>query len=163
MGFDDLVQLVYRKDLAELARRRADGADFLVLDRDGRTLLMHAVLDSEAQAEMVRWLVANGVPVGAADAREQYTALHFAARDQKRSLVEVLIEVGAKVDAQDAFGNTPLWRAVMKHRGDLDLIRLLLSKGADPDIENKSGVSPRKLSETLGKQGVLSLFSPRDA
>lgn len=163
MKFDELVALVYAKNLPELTRLKETGVDLDVVDRDGRTLLMHAVLDTEAQPEVVRWLLANGAKVDHADRAARYTALHFSTQDQRRELVEILLAAGASIDPLDAYGNSPLWRAVMNSRGDLDLIRILVSKGAKPDLENKRGVSPRKLAKTIGSEPILAIFDEPSA
>ena len=43
----------------------------------GRTPLMHAVLDDEADAEVVTFVVKKGANVNATDAEQKWTALHL--------------------------------------------------------------------------------------
>ena len=62
---------------------------------------------------MIDYLVDRGISVNAFDDGQHWTALHFAARDQKPKVVELLLAHKAEVDSVDSFGNTPLWRSVM--------------------------------------------------
>jgi ankyrin repeat protein len=71
----------------------------------------------------------------------------------------MLIEAGARVDVRDSYGNTPLWRAVMESRGDGSVIAVLRLAGADPYVENNSGVSPVALARRIGNYDVKQFFS----
>jgi ankyrin repeat protein len=158
MSNEHVIKLVYRKDFDGLRRAIAHEANLNAVDEDGRTLLMHAVLATDADSAMVRFLVANGANPNAADAVQQWTALHFAARDQKLLVVQALLEGGAVVDAEDSFGNTPLWRCVMAANPNSELVRLLMGRGANPRKKNRHGSSPRDIAERTGKQELLALF-----
>ena len=80
------------------------------------------------------------------------TALHHAVRFRSPAAVKTLIERGANVNqACRRNGSTPLHRAVTqtgapgtagRQAAALEIIRLLLSAGADPSITNKSGKKP---------------------
>lgn len=152
------IDAVYRKDFSELRRALDDGFDINSKDADGRTALMHAVLDSEPDVKLIESLLESGADANAQDKGQQWSSLHFAARDNKKAVVSVLLGYGPKVDMLDVFGNTPLWRAVMSFDGDASVISMLLEAGASPSKENKSGVSPRSLAETMGKSDVLRLL-----
>ncbi len=54
----------------------------------------------------------------------------------------------AGIDAQDDEGNTPLAVAVINHREDIALS--LIALGANIDLKNKQGQTPRALAEELG-------------
>ncbi|GAB1340038.1 hypothetical protein ACE1SV_66280 [Streptomyces sp. E-15] len=101
----------------------------------------------------LRVLLAEGADPGASDA-EGWTPLHFAAQAQAPAVVEVLLAAGAAVDAVDRHGNTPLSRAVFCSRGEGGTIRLLLEAGADPDLDNVHGVSPRALAGRIANYDV---------
>ncbi len=67
-------------------------------------------------------------------------ALCWAVRFARAEMVELLLEKGAKVDAADTEGNTPLhWAARLGH---LDIARLLLEHGAAVDRANQQGERP---------------------
>ncbi|KZN34370.1 hypothetical protein N480_22465 [Pseudoalteromonas luteoviolacea S2607] len=153
-----LIKFVYQKDFKEIERSITDGVDVNIKDSDGRTALIHAVLDSEPNIEIVKLLLRLGANVDHQDDCQHWSALHFSARDNHVDIVLVLLKSGASIDLLDAFGNTPLWRAVMSYSGNSAVIEALLSYSANPGKENNIGVSPRILAETMGKNELLTLF-----
>ena len=68
--------------------------------------------------------------------------------------VQHLVTKGARVDAPNETGETPLILAV--HRRDTAMMRVLLAAGADPDRTDNSGRSARDYAE-LGGRGSLVL------
>ena len=79
-----------------------------------------------------------------------HTALHFAAQGQHAETAQVLLSLGADVDARDRFGKTPLSMALLNVRDrEGEVIRVLLASGADPDLENNYGISPRGLAQIV--------------
>jgi len=147
--FDSAIRAVYQKDYDFLTSYLADHEPSGV-DEDGRTLLMHAVLASNADAEMVEYLTNHGVPVNATDGEQKWTALHFAARDKRSYIVELLLISGADVDAVDCFGNTPLARSLDKLPFDRQTIDLLIKGGANPSHKNRNGKSPLDVARLMG-------------
>lgn len=112
------------------------------VDRDGRTFLMSAV--SENKIEIVSHLIKNGTDVTKQD-KQGLTALHLACFEDNQEIAQLLIDNGSKIDQIDNEGNTALWRAVMAHDENARTVKLLISKGADVNIQNKHGVSPSDL------------------
>ncbi|MDX6248936.1 MAG: hypothetical protein QOF10_2296 [Kribbellaceae bacterium] len=84
------------------------------MDRAGRCELHYRALEGDL-AGVLKRIAAGGSPC-AADA-QSWTPLHFAAQEQRAEVTETLLRAGAEVDARDAYGNTPLWRAVFTSRG----------------------------------------------
>ncbi len=156
---DNLISLIYLKDYSSIKVALNEGVDINMRDSDGRTVLMHAVLDSDASAEMIRFLIQHGANIGLCDHEQKWTALHFAARDQKVEIVRELIANGAFVDAEDIFGNTPLWRCVMNQEPNRKLLKELLANGADPSKKNEHGVAPIDIVQNVGNNTVLALLS----
>lgn len=154
--FADVARAVYRRDLPSL--RELTAAEANLRDQDGRTPLMHAVLAEDTDPAVVATLLNRGAAVNAHDTSQEWTALHFAARDQDAALVRQLLEAGATVDPVDVFGNTPLWRAVMEAGPDLAVIRVLLSHGADPNRKNRHGNSPLDVARAAGRQDLVQLM-----
>ena len=62
------------------------------------------------------------------------------------SKIRELINRGASPSTTNQFGNPILAQAVIKN--DISLIKFLLSKGADPDQENKKGYSARHFAKS---------------
>lgn len=189
--FDDVVTAVFEKNFEKL-NAFATSNDINTVDEDGQTLLMYAVMDDDADLELVQHLLKLGSHVNAidddgrtaltyaildngenpsithlllhagaevniADKDHGCTPLHFACREQYMEIAEALIHAGALVDSKESFGNTPLALAVGKNT-NLNLIRMLLQRGANPDTPNNSGISPRDRARRIGHSGILSIF-----
>jgi ankyrin repeat protein len=121
----------------------------------GRTPLHYAALDGPVA--QVRALIAEGSSVATTD-KHGFTPLHFACQQNRDEVVQVLLDAGAPVDPVDAQGNTPLSRAVFNAAGDPAIVRRLVAAGADPDLANKSGQSPRGLADMIGNYDTSGYF-----
>ncbi len=78
-------------------------------------------------------------------------ALHFAAKAGFTGVMGVLLDNGAPVDAQSDKGETPLFYA-LKAGPRADMVKsaeLLLSRGADPDHEDRLGKSPLRIARRM--------------
>ncbi len=150
--YPDLVLAVWRDDLRRLKKlsKKPD-----VLDPDGRTALMAAAIDSKPDAAQI--LINAGANVDVQDPGG-WSALHFAAQSGSLEIVGLLLEAGASVNVGDIHGNTPLGTATVQCRGNGDAIKLLRSRGADPYLENNSGVSPVALARTIGNYDVAQFY-----
>jgi len=78
------------------------------------------------------------------------TPLHYAAQGCSISVAELLLANGAQVDAEDVDGNTPLWNATLRTRGDGPIVQLLIGRGADPRHRNHEDRTPAELAKALG-------------
>jgi hypothetical protein len=58
----------------------------------------------------------------------------------------------------NAHGNSPLFVATFNSRGRGDLIGLLLSDGANPDLVNRHGQSPRGLAGLIANYDIGQFF-----
>lgn len=125
------------------------------MDRDGRQELHYRALEGDVPG--IRDRLAAGDSIGLAD-RQGFTAMHFAAQQSQTEAVRALLNAGAPVDPQDRFGNTPLSRAVFNSRGHRWTVEVLMKAGADPDIANNAGVTPRDLAIRMGAEEVSALF-----
>jgi ankyrin repeat protein len=85
--------------------------------------------------EVARLLVEKGADVNA-KAEGGYTPLHVASGLRNTSMVSFLLSKGADPNAVDKHG-TPLTAAVLQ--GHLEIVRLLLKAGANPDIPGELG------------------------
>ena len=131
MTMNDFIKAVYRKDLSKMMDMLSDGFDINTKDADGRTALMHAVLDSEPDIETIKFIFKNSCDINSRDRSQKWSALHFGARDNKKEVVTTLLKYEPLVDATDAFGNTPLLRAVMEFKGNVTIVAHLLKSGAE--------------------------------
>jgi tankyrase len=105
---------------------------------------------ADQRRRLVKQLKA-GADIHAAD-KNGVTALHHAVRFRSPAAVQTLIEHGANVNQVcRRSGSTPLHRAVTqtgapgtagRSQAAMEIIKLLLAAGADPDIANKSEKKP---------------------
>ena len=122
--------------------------------RDGRVDSARMLLDAGARLEQTD---ANGI-----------TPLLMAIGNNHPDVARFLIDRGANVKATDWYGRTPLWTAVESRNMDfdnntfvndvdrapyVDLIRVLLEKGADPNARTKE--SPPIRRQMLNVTGTL--------
>lgn len=155
---DAIINAIYKKDVVGLKKIFGMGANVNTKDELGRTPLMHAVLDDEASMEIVQLLLNLGADVNSYDDDQHWTTLHFAARDQKFEMVDMLLSNGAIVDAKDIFGNTPLWRCVMNGKPQGKIVLRLLQAGANPDMKNLRGVSPKDIACKTAQSEILKIL-----
>jgi uncharacterized protein len=87
-----------------------------------------------------------------------YTALHKASIHANRTILQVLLEAGADIDARDMEGDTPLLWAAWK--GQAANALLLLERGADFRLRNRRGETPLSYAK---ESGDLSLISRLEA
>lgn len=96
--------------------------------RSGNAKLLEAMMDEGFWTEAVSPL-------------DGMTALMIACGERRQACVELLAD-NSEIDARDAWGNTAL--LVAAAAGNEDAVELLLSKGADGAVSNKSGLDLAK-------------------
>lgn len=87
--------------------------------------------------------------------------LHLAARHDDPNLIELLLDRGAQVDAQDRHGRTPLWIAAT--RGHTRNVELLLTRGADHALAPHDGQDAYEAAYHAGHFGVLAALRAHGA
>lgn len=92
---------------------------------------------------LVTYLVAHGATL--AQHRMGDTELHAAAANNSLEMAQLFIKMGAKVNAKDDDGYTPLHRLLQSKylkQGDLEMVRYLYTQNADINAKDKVGVTP---------------------
>lgn len=134
-------------DLAAVLMR--SGADPDARESEGHTPLYRA-----STGEVARVLLAAGATADAASGPTRGTALHQASRRGHVSVVQALLDHGARIDARDAKGQTPLRRAVNCRQ--VQVVRLLVRHGADPHAADRHGVTPLDAARTAEMKQALA-------
>lgn len=126
---------------------------------------------ADQRRRLVRLLKA-GADIHATD-KNGVTALHHAVRFRSPVAVQTLIEHGANVNQVcRRSGSTPLHRAVTQTGAPgtagrsakaVEIIKLLLSAGADPEIANNSGKKPADYVRDEAIRSLLESHSRRAA
>jgi len=94
----------------------------------------------------VRKLAGEGADVNGLDTRPNVAGangrrpLNWAAIENDTKMIELLLELGADINGQNASGFTPLHHAVEYEA--IEALKLLVARGADTKIENKRGFTP---------------------
>ncbi len=126
------------------------------IDEYGRSALHYAIIDQAD--DLIKKCLESGLNINQAD-DNGWTPLHFACQNYNLSHVKILVENGAKIDPIDNHGNTPLWRAIFNCGNQSgEIIKYLLVSGADPNLKNKSEVSPLDLAISIGNYPVKDHF-----
>ena len=108
-------------------------------------------------ADTVRLLLTRGADVAqGAKNPMRIQAIHAAVAGRSREAVELVVEAGAPINAQQHKGWTALHEVVNKK--DLELTRYFLAHGADPKVQNDEGKSAIGLAADQGSTDILKLL-----
>ncbi|KAI7752334.1 hypothetical protein M8C21_014821 [Ambrosia artemisiifolia] len=86
--------------------------------------------------------------------------LHLACQTADCTMVELLLQHGANINASDSNGQTPLHHSII--RGRLEIAQLLLSRGADALAADTEGKTPHQLVTELGIDDIQVLALLRE-
>ncbi|MDR2213895.1 MAG: ankyrin repeat domain-containing protein [Pseudomonadales bacterium] len=138
-----------------------------VLPPGGMTSLHYAA--REGCAECAALLLDAGARIDQADP-DGVTALLLATLNAQWDTAKVLIEAGANLDKWDIYGRSPLYGAVdyntVPHGGradrlsadltpNIDIIRMILERGGNPNLQLKLFPPYRSLGADRGADGLL--------
>jgi ankyrin repeat protein len=104
-------------------------------------------------------LLPNGTKVEAPRAEAEYgaTAMFNAILKHRASMVVSLLRAGVNVNIQNSEGATPLMAAAST--GDVQILRMLLAKGADPVIVNHLGETAHDMALRGGFKEAAELLT----
>jgi hypothetical protein len=143
-----------RNDLSLVKGMFAHGADVTARRTDGETILIFAVIYSEA--DTIDLILQHGARVNEPDS-EGRTALMWATSLPKQADVGVLLAHGADANLRDHDGNTALYDAVASAANE-HILRQLLAHGADPSIATKDGNTSITIARLQNRPGTVALL-----
>ena len=100
--------------------------------KDESPLMMAAL---KGLTEVCAKLIARGADVN----KTGWTPLHYAATTGQVTVIDLLLQNHAYIDAESPNGSTPLMMAAQY--GTHEVVQLLLAEGADPTLKNLIGLS----------------------
>lgn len=144
----ELLNAVLAGDVAKAAAQLKNGADCNTKNEEGSTVLMLAA--GNGDLEMVELLIKAGAEVDATDARG-WTALFKALFNYEQNcgfpdVVSALIDAGADIEHQVAYGTRPLMIAA--GYGEARVVDVLLLNGVDVAAVNEGGRNAKTMAET---------------
>ena len=144
----ELLNAVLAGDVAKAAALLKSGADCNTKNEEGATVLMLAA--GAGKLEMVEMLINSGAEVDATDARG-WTALFKALFNYEQNcgfpdVVSALIEAGADIEHQVAYGTRPLMIAA--GYGEARVVDVLILAGVDVGALNEGGRNAKTMAET---------------
>ena len=109
--------------------------------------LYEEIRDSKNESKLLSLIRSGKLKVTDMD-QQMSTPLMIAVQyNFSEATISELIELGSDVNAVDADGSTSLHHAVIMNDEDSSIFKLLLSKGADPDIEDNDGETSRRYAQ----------------
>jgi ankyrin repeat protein len=141
------------------------------MNQGGFTPLLYAA--REGCLDCVRELVSGGADINLPDPHRD-TPLNMALMNVHFDVAAYLVEAGADINKWDLYGRTPLYMAAdtntlptqgngamsvlpsMDKHSALDVAKLLLDKGADPNIQLKRRPPYRNVPQDRGGDAILS-------
>ena len=111
--------------------------------------------------EVVEYLIAKGADVNFSAPSTGFTALTGAVSQRHGRIADLLVRKGADVNHVYEGTLTPL--LVATSHGDIDLVRLLLDRGADPNLGGMEGKSALDVAKEKGSREIAELLRQHGA
>jgi ankyrin repeat protein len=117
---------------------------------DESPLMLAAI---KGQADLVEKLLARDAAVN----KPGWTPLHYAASSGQLSIMKILLDKYAFIDAQSPNGTTPLMMAAMY--GSAESVKLLLDEGADPLMKNELGMTALSFAQQGKRPDAVEMLT----
>ncbi|XP_044005941.1 putative ankyrin repeat protein RF_0381 [Aphidius gifuensis] len=91
---------------------------------------------------VIQYLVEHGANVNFFDAPDGVPPLHYAVENKNEKIVNMLLNAGANINLKYGKDNRTVLCSAAQTIGDIEMIKLLLEKGANVNCQDKSGMTP---------------------
>ncbi|MGG3889851.1 ankyrin repeat domain-containing protein [Metabacillus fastidiosus] len=115
--------------------------------------ILHAAVMTENE-ELVEYLIEMGADVNTKN-DEGISPLHIVL---DAAVAKCLLNNGALIDAAANDGDTPLHTQVSEGEESIDVIQLLLKRGAKPVVRNKFGKTPLDIAESREENLIIKIL-----
>lgn len=138
--------------------------DLTSFDKYGNNILHYYAWNSKAVGlpveEIIQLFIDFGININANQSKmPKRTALQIAVIRKSKDVSNILLTNGADVNIKDGNGNVALFDALFGYRGDDGyFIETLISNGADVNLMNNYGVSPKSLAEKVANYDLKKFF-----
>lgn len=184
-SYDDFFGAIKRDDPSTITTLLNRGFDPNTLSPNGEHGLVAAIRDSslKAVAALLAWpklkvevrtvndesplmlaalkglteLCRQLIELGADVNKPGWAALHYAASNGHLTVMTLLLDHHAYIDAASPNGTTPLMMAA--RYGSFDSAKLLLEAGADASLKNDLGMSAIDFAKTVERTDVVELIA----
>eukprot|EP00039_Didymoeca_costata_P024843 m.11682 g.11682 ORF g.11682 m.11682 type:complete len:752 (+) comp4503_c0_seq1:325-2580(+) len=102
------------------------------------------------------WALAKGAAVSDLKLHGPAHSIHYAARQRRWWLLDLLLKEGARVDALDAGGETALFHAIAS--GSASCVKRLLEAGVDPTRPNKRRTTCLHYASYIGDPEIVTII-----
>ena len=137
-----IILLDHRKNAEELSQLK--GGNTVEPSGEEASITIHESCKT-GNMQLLGFFMSLHVFIFVVDSDKRSMLHHFALNPNENSMaiVELLVERGLDVNAQDCDGNTPLHLAMSPFQREV--AKYLVDSGADPEIKNWKGISPHKI------------------
>ena len=147
-----IILLDHRKNAEELSQ--LEGGNTVEPSSEEASITIHESCKT-GNMQLLGFFMSLHVFIFVVDSDKRSMLHHFALNPNENSMaiVELLVERGLDVNAQDCDGNTPLHLAMSPFQREV--AKYLVDSGADPEIKNWKGISPHKMVQ----QDIVNFLS----
>ncbi len=113
-----------------------------------------------ANVQLVRYLIDHGSDINAGENTSLWYVAQSGAETSKRiAVIKLLFEAGAEINRRCEEGSTALHFAAW--RGPAEIVKLLISRGADLEVKDDYGKAPRAFAErsiSVDQPAIINCF-----
>ncbi len=162
---NQLIKAIYRDDLDGIRNLLKQGADpFFETEYYTTPMFSAAIRGGDKAAETVKLLLDGRDPVTSSTGRRGSPLFAAISMNSSLKMIETLIDGGYDVNSRDKDNNeTPLHYAVFPSKANIEVIKLLLDKGADPNAFDHVYEGPLDRAASQRKEDIVDLLLERGA